>query len=381
LLPYNVPHPKVYELLDSTGAEALICAAGSLPLDDVAQECKNLRLLTWVVEKTSRHMDWNGVPDSAQGRLNVSVWHDVVQENQDKSNGELPTNETGDTPADVVIVWQPTQVEKKPELVTFTQTNMAAAISALISAIPSRQRFSPDDLVLPASAFSISYVLCQTMAALYTHANLAITSVAQPGVDLALATRGVSPTVIIASAESMVALHTKETAAATSATQKFGKYAQSQAMAAGRLPAGGMLFSLISPSTSTSGNTPGKLRLIFTSERLGAGTPRLTSTMLSDLRIFTRARICYALTTAKVAGAVAQTNVFDYRREEGTGCSHFGVPLSSVEVKLANADDSHLGHAKPTGEIVVSGPAVSGGGDVKLGVQGVFREDGTLALV
>ena len=103
--------------------------------------------------------------------------------------------------------------------------------------------------------------------------------------------------------------------------------------------------------------------------------------MLSDLRIFTRARICYALTAAKVAGAVAQTNVFDYRREEGSGCSLFGIPLSSVEVKVANTDDSQLGHTKPSGEIVVSGPAVSGDADVKLGVQGMFREDGTLALV
>lgn len=84
------------------------------------------------------------------------------------------------------------------------------------------------------------------------------------------------------------------------------------------------------------------------------------------------------MTAATVAGAIAQTNVFDYRREEGSGCSQFGIPLSSVEVKLVASDDSKLGGSQPRGEIAVMGPAVSGG-EVKLGVQGRVREDNTLA--
>lgn len=104
--------------------------------------------------------------------------------------------------------------------------------------------------------------------------------------------------------------------------------------------------------------------------------------MLSDLRIFTKARICYALTTARVAGAVAQTNVFDYRRDpvkdQASGCSHFGMPLASVEVKLVHGDDVQVDGLQPTGELVVLGPAVAGG-EVHLGVQGRIREDLTIA--
>jgi hypothetical protein len=44
LLPYNLPHPKVYELINATAANGLVCAAGNLPLEDVAQECTNLRV-------------------------------------------------------------------------------------------------------------------------------------------------------------------------------------------------------------------------------------------------------------------------------------------------------------------------------------------------
>ncbi|EMC93947.1 hypothetical protein BAUCODRAFT_214756 [Baudoinia panamericana UAMH 10762] len=378
LLPYNQPHPKVFELINSAGADALICAAGNLPLDGVAKECRRLKLLTWVVEKTSRHMDWNGVPGAAEGRLKVSVWHDLVDNQKANASADLPSNDHGDKPGDVVAVWQPTNPAAKPEIVTFTQRNIVAATAALITALPLRQRFTSADLVVPADSFTHTYVLCQTFAALYTHASLAITSVASSGVELSTASRLVSPTVIIASAETLAGLHTKETQGVTTLAQKVGKYSHSQAMEAGRMPTDNLLFQLLAPPSSSAGNTPGKLRLILTSERLGAGSPVLTSTMVSDLRILTRSRICYALTAAQVAGAIAQTNVFDYRRVDGSANSHFGVPLSSVEIRLASKADGEVAGPEPKGEMIVSGPAVSGG-QVRLGVRGMIREDGTVA--
>lgn len=373
LLPYNIAHPKVYHFLSGTGADGLVCAAGTLPLDDLSKSCKNLRLLTWVVEKTSRHMDWNGVPDDAADRLVVSVWHDVVEENKATATTDLPNNDSGDMPGDFVTVWQPADPALLPQIVPFTQGNIVAAVAALVTAIPMRQRLSSADLVLPADTFTHSYVLCQTLAALYMHCSLAITSVAAPGVELQLASRGVAPTVIIASAETMVKLHQQEIAGISSAMQRFGKYTQDQTVAAGRLPTDGFLFKLLAPK---SGSTePGKLRLILTSDRLGAGSPPLTSTMLSDLRIFTKSRIIYALTASRVAGAIAQTNVFDYRRTDGTEPSHFGVPLGSVEIKFLHTDEKALSSPEPTGKLVVSGPAVVGG-EVKLNVQMKMRQDG-----
>lgn len=376
LLPYNLPHPKLYELINATGIDGLVCAAGTVPLDDLTKACQGVRLLTWVVEKTSRHMDWNGVPDHASNRLLVSVWHDVLEDNKATATTQLPSNETGDTPGDLIVVWQHADYNIKPEIVTFTQGNIVAATAALISSIPLRQRLTSADLVLPADTFTHSYVLCQTFAALFQHCSLAINSVAVPGVELALTRRGVAPTVIIASAETLAKLHQQETAGISSGLQKFGKYTQNQTVAAGRMPTDGILFKLLAPKSSST--EPGKLRLILTSDRLGAGSPPLTSTMLSDLRIFTRSRIVYALTTAKVAGAVAQTNVFDYRREDGIGHGHFGVPLGSVEVKYLNSDEKVLGSPAPKGSMVIAGPAVAGG-EVKLGtVQLQMREDGCI---
>ena len=381
LIPFNLPHPKLYELIKQGEADCLICAAGSVPLEDLSQECPKLGLLIWVVEKTSRHMDWHGVPESAQDRLNVGVWHDVVEENRANATADLPSNDSRDRPEGVVFVWQDVQkLNVRPTLATFTQQNLVAATSALVHAIPLRQRLSRSDLVLPASSFHIPYVLCQTLGALFQHASLAITSVAEPGVDLALVQGGVCPTIIIASPETMARLHDEETSRITNALHRIGMANQTRALNAGRMPKPNFLFKLVRPSASCE--TSSQLRLIFTCERLGGGSPPLTSAMLSDLRIFTNSRICYALTAPQVAGAVAQTNVYDYRREDESKMGHFGQPLSSVEIKLTGREENGtLNTNQPEGEIMVSGPAVSGGGEVRLGVKGRFRLDGTLAVL
>ena len=254
--------------------------------------------------------------------------------------------------------------------------NIAAATAALLFALPARQRLSASDLVLPADSFSNSYVLCQTLAALISPASVAINSVAGPGVDLALATRNISPTVVIASPETLSSLHQAETARLTSGLQKLAHSSQTSVMSAGRMPSSTLVSNLFGAQSSMSA-TPGKLRLILVSERANTDAPKLSSAMLCDLRVFTRARICYALTASRVAGAVAQTNLYDYRMDT-SGHSHFGVPVSSVEVKLANRNDKEVDENAPRGEIVVAGPSVAGG-EAKLGVQGTFREDCTLA--
>ena len=114
-------------------------------------------------------MDWNGPPEG--GNLSVGVWHDVVEENIKGASAELPGNDSGDKPGDVITVWQSTDLSRKPEIVSFSQNNIVAATGALISAIPLRQRLSSADLVLPADGFAHSYVLCQTLAALFMHAS------------------------------------------------------------------------------------------------------------------------------------------------------------------------------------------------------------------
>lgn len=387
LIPYNQPHPTLIELLIRTGADSLIAAAGSIPLANVSKEVSNLRNVIWTVEKTSRHMDWNEVPEGIGGKVDVSVWHELVQ---DQKNGTPELPQAAGKASNVVFLWQE-GVGKSVEIVEFTQQvwdqclhflsyiiltkaqNLSAATGALISALPGVQRFNSSDTLLPADAFTHSYSLCLTLAVLFQHGTVIINSVAGPGVDLSLASRSIAPTIAVISAETAAKLHSTTTTSITSGLKKLAHYLESRILASGRLPTASLLNRLNAPTRAPVGNTPGKLRLLFISERAGLNTPPLTSTDLSDLRVYTGARVIYALTAAKVAGAIAQSNVYDYRTSitSGQKHSHFGVPVSSVEVKLKDTPTHKTTDEQSVGELVVTGPSVAGG-EASLGVNCMF---------
>lgn len=191
--------------------------------------------------------------------------------------------------------------------------------------------------MLSIDSLSRSYPLCLVFAALYVNSSLALNSVSGEGVDFALATAGISPTIVVASSHTMSDYHRKIMEPQAGLVAKLGRWFQSRALDSGSMPTPNLLSTLanIGPTTEISLD---KLRLLFISHRAdGKQEKQLTSEQLTDLRIFTGARVVYALTAARVAGAVSQTNAYDYRRSEGS--SHFGAPLSSVEITLTGHEE------------------------------------------
>lgn len=118
LIPYNQPHPTLVELLVRSKADTLIAEAGSIPLADITQGASALRQIIWTVEKTSRHMDWSEVPEGIGGKIDVSVWHELVQDQKNGAEAVLPS--TTEKPPSVVFLWQEA-VGKSAQLVEFTQ--------------------------------------------------------------------------------------------------------------------------------------------------------------------------------------------------------------------------------------------------------------------
>jgi hypothetical protein len=340
-------------ILKTANADALVAAAGSLPLEMLSKGNSSLKQLVWVVEKTSRHMDWTEIPEGLGGSIDVSVWHETIQDHQGDPPAfpDLKSNELGK----IVTLWDYDALQsgsKAPtsEVVEFTHANFVAAIGALIAAIPLGARLNSTDLFFSADSYTGSYTLCQTFAALFCGASLAITSVAGPSADLTFAAKRISPTVVVVSAQSAADLHAAASPSVKGGLAKISHAMQSQTLAAGSMPKGGVFSS----ATKTQiGSTPGELRLIFVSEKSGTANPPLSTHDICDLRIFTGARIVYALTAAKVAGAVAQTHTFDYRKDESTKNkhSHFGIPLSCLEIKLVDAGDNKTTNESAKGEV------------------------------
>ncbi|EMR72526.1 putative amp-dependent synthetase ligase protein [Eutypa lata UCREL1] len=378
LLPYNVPEAEVISMLQRSGADTVVTAPGAFPFDSVVKSYPALRHLIWVVDEGSQHLDWNEIPKGMGGSVNVSTWQDILQDNPPTAAAELP--EPGDKSEikDVIFFWQykPGTLE---EMVRLTQANLVSAISAQLTAVPVKARLSQSDLFLPAAPLSGSHTLVLTLTALFANASVAFNSVAGPSPDLALATSGISPTVVVATPQTLLKTHGETKGKITSLITQLSHWVQTRTLVQdGAMPIASFLSGYNDNLRPNLGNTPGKLRLVYVGEAIGTETPLLSELVLSDLRIFTGSRVIYALTAPKVAGAVTQTQYHDYRiQDDGTG-SHFGPPVSSTEILLKDSPKHKVTDVNYTGEIVVRGPAVAGG-EAALGIDGTMRVDNCLA--
>ncbi|KAI5461336.1 hypothetical protein BGZ63DRAFT_385631 [Mariannaea sp. PMI_226] len=378
LIPFNVSNEELVSMLRRSAVDTLVTAPGAFPFDAVVSAYPSLRQLVWVTDEGSNHMDWNEIPEGTGSSINVATWQDIVRDAPVEAGKELPASDPERSPMDVVTFWQgkPGQVE---EMVRLTQANLVSAISGQLANIPAKQRMNPSDLFLPADSLANVYTLVLTLAALYSNASVALNSVAGQSPDLILATQGVAPTIIVASPQTLLASHAESASKLSSPLAKAAHAISTRSLTQEGILSASNPLSAFAPAGPAIGTTPGKLRLIFTAERAGTDTPHLSANVLSDLRVFTGARVVYALTAAKVAGAITQTAFYDYRLcEDGNG--HFGAPVTSVEMLLKDSDSHKTTDDNTEGKIVVRGPCVVGG-EAHLGVFGRIRHDNTLAYV
>ncbi|KAI2615872.1 hypothetical protein GGR54DRAFT_253454 [Hypoxylon sp. NC1633] len=383
LLPFDQSEDVVISMLQRSGADTVVTTPGGFPFDNAVKSYPGLRQLIWVVDEGNKHLDWNEVPKGIGGSVNVSTWQDILNDNPITAGAELPEADPKAETQDVITFWQskPGTLE---EMVPFTQGNLVSAISAQLSAIHQKERFSPADLFLSCVSLSSSFSLVLTLAALYSNASVAFNSVAGTQPDLALATAGVSPTIIVATPQTLQKTHAEIISkVGASLLSRVSHWVQTRSLVQnGAMPAASLLASYNDALRPAIGSpTPGKLRLLYVADPAGTVAPRLSERTLSDLRVFTRARVIYALSAPRVAGAVAQTLFHDYRvGGDGNGdeTHHFGPPVSAVEVLLRDSGAHKITDDSYVGEIVVRGPAVVGG-EAPLGVLGRLRVDNTLA--
>jgi AMP-binding enzyme len=292
-------------------------------------------------------MDWTEVPAGLGGKVDVSVWHELVQDHSGSSPPpELKASELGT----ITVVWQSENL-KPGELVEFTHANFIAAVASLLVALPFVERLVPSDLVLPADSLTNAYCLSQTLVALWSGASIVLCSVAGPEADLTFATSQISPTVVIVTAESAAKLHTDSSPAVQSGIGLVAHRSQSQTLAGGNMPLSSIITTMSGNTKAKLGAKPDYLRLVYITEKAHSINPSLSSRELSDLRIFTGAHVVYALTAAPVAGAIAQTHYYDYRVHDDAKRSHFGGPLGSLEVRLIDTEHHRTNDDVVEGEV------------------------------
>lgn len=187
------------------------------------------------------------------------------------------------------------------------------------------------------------------LAALFSNSSLALTSVAGPKAEYLAAFRGIKPTVIVATSPTLQRLCDARIGASSSLFEKLDYWNKARTLAAGSMP---------------KAKVSGSPRLIFVYEPSIKSSAPLTSAQMFDLKVIIGARVAYAFTAQNVAGAICQTNVYDYGHsaEHGNRPSHFGPPVSCIELKLIDSPDRKVtDESSSAGWLVVEGPAVADG--------------------
>lgn len=366
LIPFDLPENELVAMLRRSAVDTVITATGSFPFDAVVGAYSGLRQLIWVVDQGSAHMDWNEVPEGIGGSVSVATWQDIVRDAPADAGRELQAvADHGSSAAavgDVVTFWQTGTKgqQQQADMVRFTQGNLVAGIAGQLAALPTKARLTNADLFLPADPLTSINTLVLTLAALYSNASVALSAAAGGrAIDLAIATQGIAPTVLVSSPAGLLQTHSRAMAKLPSPLGTLTHFLSKRTLInEGIMATSNLLSACAASARPVLGTTPGKLRLIYTAERAGPGTttPGVPPEVLADLRVFTGARIVYGMAAAKVAGAVAQTAFYDYQvgGNEGDGDGkrgHFGSPTSSVEIVLKDMGSHKTTDEKAEGEV------------------------------
>ncbi|KAJ4502467.1 hypothetical protein HRR78_008474 [Exophiala dermatitidis] len=362
LVPYGLNPDKLNALLSQTNADFVVVEAGTLDLDTMQSTSKAIRNVIYVTNPSNQHMNWSA---NAPEGLTLASWHELVQKNHRSTNSEpLPLDKDSQVPP--VSIFYP-GANGNYDLVKYSSENLVSGTAALQATLVRAYKLSPDDTVHPTTSLTDSYTLCWILAALYSNASVSLNSVAGDNVNLEQATALSRPTVVIAS-PSTVQSYLQHPA--TTKPSSVSKYMSKRTLRAGNLPA---------KSASTLSSSLARVRvLLIPQSTTSKPETRLSSSTLHALRTQLQCRLGYALTTPLVAGAIAQTNILDYR-DKGDRVVCVGAPLSSVEIHVSG-DESEMDSHTPRGKITVKGPAVVGG-KISLDVEGQIDTDHTLLLV
>ena len=139
LVPQDQSLANIAGILTETRADALVAGAGAVPLKELLRKYPSLKQMIWVVERTSRHMDWNEVPEGEGGRAEIAVWHDIVDEKNSASR-ELPTELSGGSLPNVAMVIEDgMSALDSYEIVEYTQKVSNAAVDLALGLIVSAE--------------------------------------------------------------------------------------------------------------------------------------------------------------------------------------------------------------------------------------------------
>lgn len=129
-------------------ADVLIAEAGALELSSLVESTPSLANVIWVVKAGNRHMDWNEVPEGIGGKIEVSTWHELVDDGKGAVSPDLPPSEKSSTTKPLITFW-PSKGGEVGQLVELTSGVCKVIWCQPISLIHNRISSLPQQLSFP----------------------------------------------------------------------------------------------------------------------------------------------------------------------------------------------------------------------------------------
>lgn len=104
-MPYFQEPDTTSNILAVAEFDTLIAEAGTVALESVLKRNKSLKRVIWVAKAGSKHLDWNEVPEGVGGKVDVTTWHDLVEENKAGSSNEVPPLDKDNDATPVYAFW------------------------------------------------------------------------------------------------------------------------------------------------------------------------------------------------------------------------------------------------------------------------------------
>ena len=101
LIPPKQSFEVLAEILHKSHADVLIAPAGTVQIEHLAMSCPNLKHTIWVVEMSSRHLDFKATPSHTKTAVE---WHEVIRQAGSDVPSSLPSADESPSVPNVICV-------------------------------------------------------------------------------------------------------------------------------------------------------------------------------------------------------------------------------------------------------------------------------------
>ena len=100
-----MPPEELGGYLKGSGADVLVAEAGAVDIPVVYAAQPKLKSLVWVARKGGQDVDWSQPPDGLDGKVDVAVWHQLVESKRGSVSSEVPSSDPKTVVSPLVTVW------------------------------------------------------------------------------------------------------------------------------------------------------------------------------------------------------------------------------------------------------------------------------------